>query len=93
MIKSSDNILFYLHRKNLEAHTGAFPPFEFVAFRGEVTHLTETADVLAVMFDFVYPRRQPALEDMPFQIVAPVAEAVEKYEVFSAMKVCEFRLR
>ncbi|KAF8967470.1 hypothetical protein BDZ97DRAFT_522906 [Flammula alnicola] len=89
--QSSDGVTFNLHRKNLEAHTGAFPGAEFDT-RGEITHLTEEARVLEIVFDFVYPRRHSDLEDKDFDTVAAVAEAVEKYEVFSAMYTCQGRL-
>ncbi|KAF8956957.1 hypothetical protein BDZ97DRAFT_1670745, partial [Flammula alnicola] len=92
-IQSIDGVLFKVHRKNLELGTGAFPPSDLFDTQGEVTCLTETADVLAIMFQFVYPRRHPDLEDVDFQLVIQVAEAVEKYEVFSAMNTCRLRLR
>ncbi|KAF9478262.1 hypothetical protein BDN70DRAFT_880225 [Pholiota conissans] len=92
-IQSSDGILFKLHRRNLEFGTGAFPPAEVFQTEGEITQLTEKADILAVMFQFVYPRRHPDLEDLVFELVIQVAEAVEKYEVFAAMNTCRLRLR
>jgi len=92
VIRSSDNVVFNLHRKNLEVHTGAFPAPEFAASPEDVTRLTEPSNVLAVVFDFIYPRRHPKLTSMGFEIVGPVAEAVEKYEVFAAMTACEMRL-
>jgi len=59
----------------------------------EEIDLAESCDVLAIVFDFMYPRRQEDIEKMEFEIVAQVAEAVEKYQVFSALKVCEMRLK
>ncbi|KAJ3514161.1 hypothetical protein NLJ89_g2539 [Agrocybe chaxingu] len=90
--QSSDGIQFHVDRKYLEANTGAFPGSEFDT-RGEVTHLTEDSETLAILFQFVYPRRHPTLQDMGFATLMPVAEAVEKYQVFSAMNTCEMRLR
>ena len=90
--ESTDCIRFFLHRKNLEAHTGAFPAPEFET-KGEITPLTEPANVLRILFQFVYPRRQPDLECMDFEVVAAVSEAAEKYEVFSAMPICNVRMR
>lgn len=91
-LKSSDNILFHVHHKNLEAHTGAFPGKEFLS-EGEIVLLTEQAKVLEIVFQFIYPKRHPKLRDLDFDTVADVAEAVEKYEVFSAMQTCEIRLK
>jgi len=59
----------------------------------EVINLTESSNVLAIVFDFMYPRKQGDIEQMEFEVVIQVAEAVEKYQVFSAMKVCELRLK
>ncbi|CAA7269257.1 unnamed protein product [Cyclocybe aegerita] len=92
VFQSPDGVQFRVHRRNLEIVTGAFPGSEFDTC-GEITHLTEPARVLAVIFDFIYPRRYPDLKDLPFETLAEVAEAVEKYEVFSAMPTCETRLR
>ncbi|KAF8972782.1 hypothetical protein BDZ97DRAFT_858345 [Flammula alnicola] len=91
MIQSSDGVIFRIHQKNLETHTGVFPPAEFDT--QEVVYLSEPASVLEILFHFIYPKRYPGLEDQNFEVVAAVAEAVEKYEVFSAMKTCEVRLR
>jgi hypothetical protein len=41
----------------------------------------------------MYPRKQPDIEKMAFEVVIQVAEAVEKYQIFSAMRVYELRLK
>ena len=71
--------------------TGAFPGPE-VPTEGEPVSLTETAKVLSILFSFVYPKRHPDLEDLDFSVVAAVAEAAGKYEVFAAMIPCNVRL-
>lgn len=91
--KSSDNIKFCLHRRNLETHAEAFPGPDISVEQEEVINLTESSNVLAIVFNFMYPRKQADIEKMTFETVAQVAEAVEKYQVFSAMKVCEMRLK
>ena len=88
---SSDLVTFKLHRKYLESNTGAFPTAEFET-NGEVVHLTEPSSVLEIMFQFVYPKRHPKLDKQDFISVLAIAEAVEKYEVFSAMNTCESRM-
>ena len=45
------------------------------------------------MFSFLYPQRHPDLEDVEFDVVAAVAEAAEKYEVFPALNTCRRRMR
>lgn len=100
VVQSADNVQFHLHRKYLEAHTGAFPGagdglLDSNPRRGdgEVTSLTEPAKVLEILFQFVYPKRQPDLDNVAYEMLGPLAEAAEKYEVFAAMSVCALQLR
>jgi len=88
---SSDNVLFHIHRKNLEANAAAFPQAEFDT-HGEDVPLTEDSATLELLFQFIYPQRHPDLKDIPFSTLAPVAEAAEKYEVFAAMNICKIRM-
>jgi len=93
IFQSSDGILFCLHRKNLETHSDAFPGPEIPVNELDVANLTEPSEVLAIIFDFMYPRRQDDIEKMDYDIVAQVAEAVEKYQIFSAIQTCVLRLK
>ncbi|CAA7269261.1 unnamed protein product [Cyclocybe aegerita] len=92
IFQSSDGVRFHLHRTNLGVITGAFPGAELDT-RDEVVHLAEPARVLEILFQYVYPKRHPDLENLDFQLLAELAEAVEKYEVFPAMNTCVTRLR
>jgi hypothetical protein len=85
-------VYFYLHRKNLETNTGAFPPAE-IETRGETVLLTEDSRVLELLFQFVYPMHHPSLATTPFETLLALAEAAEKYEVYSAMTVCNIRMQ
>ncbi|KAJ7633274.1 hypothetical protein FB45DRAFT_832729 [Roridomyces roridus] len=91
--KSSDNVLFHLHRKNLDVCAGGFPPSEMASTEGEIVELTETSTTLELLFQFMYPQRHPALDTTPFEVLEPLAEAAEKYQVFPAMNICHIRLR
>ncbi|KAG5352783.1 hypothetical protein C0989_000445 [Termitomyces sp. Mn162] len=88
---TDDNVLFGIHRKNLQTSTGVFPPAEFSP-DGEVVQLSEDAETLEILFQFVYPRRHPTLLETPFLILAKVSEAAEKYQVFAAMNICNIRM-
>jgi len=92
IICSSDNVLFNLHRANLAVSTGAFPGTE-ISTNGEHVQLSEPADVLEMVFQFIYPKRHPTLKGLNFSMVLRAAEAAEKYEVFPALHTCEMRLR
>jgi len=90
-IKSIDGVQFSLHRKYLAANTGAFPPME-IETAGEIVNLTEDAATLELLFQFIYPQRHPSLDGAPYKVVAPLAEAAEKYEVFAAMNICRMKM-
>ncbi|KAG6887489.1 hypothetical protein C0995_014906 [Termitomyces sp. Mi166 len=85
---SSDNILFRIHSRNLDVTTGGFPPTDFPHGANEYINLTEDSSTLELMFHFVYPRSQPHLEKITFEALARLAEAVEKYQVYAAMRLC-----
>ena len=90
--QSSDRVLFHAHRKNLETNSAAFPPAEMLVC-DEFVPLSEDSTTLELLFSFMYPRRHPDLESTPCEILAPLAEAAEKYEVFAAMNICKIRMR
>jgi len=90
--QSSDGVLFRIHRKNLETNAAGFPPSGFDT-RNEVVPLAETSETLELLFQFMYPKRHPDLETATIEILAPLAEAAEKYEVFSALNMCKVRMK
>jgi len=52
--------------------------------------------VLEIVFEYLYPKMQgyyPFLEDVEFKELMAIADAVEKYKVFSAMHLCVIRLQ
>ena len=73
-IRSADGFTFHLHRAVLEMNTGAFPGPD-VPTDGEPATLTENANVLAILFSFIYPKRHPDLQNENFYVVSAVAEA------------------
>ncbi|KAF8056511.1 hypothetical protein FPV67DRAFT_1530209 [Lyophyllum atratum] len=90
--ESSDKVLIHIHRKNLETAAGGFPPSGF-ATHGQIVPLTEDAATLELLFQFIYPVRHPDLEDAGIEILGPLAEAAEKYEMFSLMNICKMCMR
>ncbi|KAJ7350941.1 hypothetical protein DFH08DRAFT_862684 [Mycena albidolilacea] len=92
---SSDGVLFKVHLKNLGTHSGVF------AGAGDATRpengdepveLSETADVLGLLFQFMYPQPQPDLRSLNFTVLAALAEAAEKYMVYPALAPCRLRM-
>ncbi|KIM44435.1 hypothetical protein M413DRAFT_24933 [Hebeloma cylindrosporum] len=95
IIQSSDGVIFNLHWKYLQLYPGFVRDVDDGSQPNEEKEkmdLDEPSDVLEILFQFVYPKRHPSLEDIDFETLAAVAEAVEKYQVFSAMNLCALRL-
>ncbi|KAJ7431916.1 hypothetical protein B0H11DRAFT_1641187, partial [Mycena galericulata] len=93
-IQSSDGVLFKLHRKNLQVHSVVFADAESATLPengGEVVQLSETSENL--LFQFMYPQLQPDLKTLEFRLLAGMAEAAEKYMVFSALTLCRMNMK
>jgi hypothetical protein len=93
---SSDGVFFKVHLKNLGTHSGVF------AGAGDATRpengdepveLSETADVLDLLFQFMYPQPQPDLRNLDFTVLAALAEAAEKYMVYPALAPCRLQMK
>ncbi|KAF9457796.1 hypothetical protein BDZ94DRAFT_1202173 [Collybia nuda] len=91
IFQSSDGVLFHIHNKYLEANTEGFPPAGFDP-QNDIVALSEHSTTLELLFQFVYPARHPDLASVEFKTLAPLAEAAEKYQAFSAMVVCKIRM-
>jgi len=89
IFRSCDNVLFQVHRNNLTTHSEGFaPPYGTPLSQGELVPLSESADVLELLFQYIYPQRTPDLRKVRFDVLAGLAEAVEKYQVYAAMDIC-----
>jgi len=86
--KSADGILYLIHRKNLDCGAAGFPPAEFKSSKDDIVPMTELSHVLDLLFTFMYPMPTPDVKNLPFDVLAVLAEATEKYQVFSAMTLC-----
>lgn len=92
IMRSCDGVLFKVHRKNLEMYTEGFPGVD-VPVHDEIVPLVETAATLELLFQYMYHQRQPDLSRLEPQQLAKLAEAAEKYQVYSAMEVCKLRMQ
>ncbi|KAF7968825.1 hypothetical protein HWV62_29226 [Athelia sp. TMB] len=86
--RSCDGMVFKVHRNNLIAHSEGFSPPPNTDSQDEIVPLIESGDTLELLFQFMYPQKQPDLKKMEFKQLAELAEAAEKYQVFAAMGVC-----
>ncbi|KAE9409763.1 hypothetical protein BT96DRAFT_534698 [Gymnopus androsaceus JB14] len=93
IFQSSNSVLFYVHKDALGYNSGGFPNADMVTVDTEPVPLTESSEVLEILFQFVYPRRHPGLDEMDFSLFIALAEAAEKYEVYFAMNMCQSRMR
>lgn len=59
----------------------------------QIVRLPEDSDILELLFQFCYPERHPDLNDLEFAVLAKLAVAFEKYNVFSAIPICKIRMR
>ncbi|KAJ7771440.1 hypothetical protein B0H16DRAFT_184479 [Mycena metata] len=87
--RSSDQVIFRVHLRNLETHSDGFPPSAISPGSGEVVDLSEPAATLDLLFQYIYPQRQPDLTEIELPLLSDLAEAVEKYQVYSAMDICK----
>jgi hypothetical protein len=53
-----------------------------------MAQLTHPANELLLPFAFLYPKGPPDIRWESFEVLAAVAEAVGRYEVFSPVEVC-----
>ena len=90
-VHSGDGFIFQLHCVVLGVSTGMFPGSE-INTGGEMVQLTEPANVLGILFAFLYPKTHPDLHGESFEMLTAVAEAAGKYEVILAVDVCNERL-
>jgi len=85
---SNDNVLFKVHRINLEILSEGFAAPAMVSGEEEVVQLVEPAAVLELLFQYFYPQRHPKLKLVSFEVLNGLAEAVEKYQVYPALEHC-----
>ncbi|KAL1750471.1 hypothetical protein FB107DRAFT_279603 [Schizophyllum commune] len=92
VFRSVDGALFNIHRINLRVVTDGPFAEDFPTSDGEIIDLTEDAETLETLFTFVYSGRHPTLADTPFDRLAKLAEAAEKYGVAPARNICLVRM-
>ncbi|KZT69446.1 hypothetical protein DAEQUDRAFT_726754 [Daedalea quercina L-15889] len=86
-IVSSDGVLFKVHKKSLATYSEVFPDGD-LATNDETVPLSERSSTLELLFQYMYRQPQPDITELPFDQLSSLAEAAEKYRVFSAMEIC-----
>ncbi|KAK7442460.1 hypothetical protein VKT23_016057 [Stygiomarasmius scandens] len=90
---SSDNVLFYIQQKFLEAHAEGFSLTGYTTSSNEIVSLTEPSSVLEILFQFAWPYMPPDLDDLDFKLLMQLAEAAEKYLLHHLRKFCIIEMR
>ena len=86
---SDDNVLFKVHRKNIEIFSEGLAAAAKVPKDVEFVQLVEPAAILELLFQYLYPQRHPNLKSVEFEVLNGLAEAVEKYKVYPALESCK----
>lgn len=92
ILVSSDGQRFGAHKFNLQEYGDGFPYAESVTatdVKEDCPVLQENGAVLCLMLQFMHHAPQPELDDLPFDTVALLSDAVEKYFIYSAMGLCK----
>ncbi|KAF8984993.1 hypothetical protein BDQ17DRAFT_1260446, partial [Cyathus striatus] len=84
--KSSDGVLFELHRRNLATHAGGFPPNTNVV--SDIINIPEHSETLELLLQYIYPPDVPELAGVPLALFMQLAYAAEKYVVYIAIPWC-----
>ncbi|KII91407.1 hypothetical protein PLICRDRAFT_38160 [Plicaturopsis crispa FD-325 SS-3] len=93
-LRSRDKVRFLVHHRNVSATSESLAALEIQSvLKGDVTDLPESSEVLDILLQYMYPQRQPDLQSVSMSILKEVAEAAEKYEVFSAMEIAKLHMR
>jgi hypothetical protein len=92
VLVSSDGRRFGTHSKNLGEFTGGFP-LHIGPANGEEVQMPDLDSIALPLFlQYVHHHRQPDLSNVPFTTLGQLAEAVEKYDVYSATEICKLQM-
>jgi hypothetical protein len=92
IFQSDDGVLFQIHKINLKVSAGSFSLPEFET-NDEIIQLPETAQIIKLLFQFCYPNKHPDIEALECNVLTHLTEAAKKYQVVSAMSICQVCMR
>jgi hypothetical protein len=88
-----------IHGKHVNSNSAGFAIPENTFIGSDAVQLSEPSETLEILFQFIEPPsdsqnfRQPSVIGMEPSLFFAVAEAAEKYIVYSAMNVCLTRMQ
>ncbi|KAF9268864.1 hypothetical protein L218DRAFT_954291 [Marasmius fiardii PR-910] len=86
-IRSSDGRRFGAHSRNLEFCSEGL--IDSSRREEEDIVVSESSDIVYLLLQFMHNLPQPDLRSLPFEVLAKVASAAQKYSVHSAIGVCK----
>lgn len=78
--------------RNLELYSGRFPAEFLLPEDRRVIKVEENSTVLSLLLRYMHLCTQPDPKAIPFSILEQLANAVEKYLIYSAMAICKLRM-
>ncbi|KAJ7366646.1 hypothetical protein DFH08DRAFT_664647, partial [Mycena albidolilacea] len=97
MISSPDGVTFKFHRKHLAVHSDIFADAVNTTLpdnsSDKVVQLSESSVVLDLLFQYMYCQPHPDLKSVDFPTFAKLAEAAEKYVVYSILSAVAIQMK
>ncbi|KII85196.1 hypothetical protein PLICRDRAFT_335235 [Plicaturopsis crispa FD-325 SS-3] len=97
VLKASDGMHFHFYRKNLKVHSEGMLPTgdatEQSTAEPETISLEESSETIDLLLQFMLRQNQPTLQNVSFSAVLALAEAAEKYRVYSVVAPCQVHMR
>ncbi|KAJ7581926.1 hypothetical protein C8J56DRAFT_832825, partial [Mycena floridula] len=90
-LESSDGDSIPFHR-SLLAHFGTNVTVEPVKGGVDSVDLTAKGEIINLLVQFMHPHRFPSCAAIDFDVILSLAHVAEKYQVYPAMQMCNFRL-
>ncbi|KAJ7581919.1 hypothetical protein C8J56DRAFT_1029339 [Mycena floridula] len=90
-LQSCDGVNFGAHTEFLACYSEAFPGMSpgLKESQHEIVRLTERSAVLELMLQFMHPQCPPDCSSLKFELLEELAEAAEKYQIYSAVAMCK----
>ncbi|KAJ2924907.1 hypothetical protein H1R20_g12171, partial [Candolleomyces eurysporus] len=88
ILRSSDGYLIGAHRSNLDQYSDGFPDINAPMDATQPVDLVEDADTLKILMRFMHKQRYPKVSWLETRQIFALAEAAEKYLVYSAISAC-----
>lgn len=88
ILRSSDGYLIGAHQSNLDQYSDGFPDSNTQMDATQPVDLVEDADTLKILMRFMHKQRYPKVSWLETTQIFSLAEAAEKYLVYSAISAC-----